>query len=443
MDNKQISFLKDFVSIQSVSTDSARVSKLYEAAEFLDHKLKSLGFETEILSKNGSPPLLMAYLFSKNKNAKTIGIYGHYDVQPESPVDKWLSPPFEMSIREGKIYARGVADNKGHITQNIFAVEALIDKDLKNNFIFILEGEEEVGSANFEYFVRQKSKVLKSVDVFFITDAEMFKKSVPQIYFGLRGIVYFELFVKTGEKDLHSGVYGNLVLNPCQVCAELISKMKDQKTQKILIPNFYDKIRPATVKELMYLKKSKFSLLEKQKEAMVKVLYPYDNKKYYLSTKIYPSLEMNGLVSGYTGEGSKTIIPCEAKMKFSFRLVEYQNPKEVVRVVKKFIADNMPRGVYWELKVLSSSSPFYCDIENEYVKMVSKVFKKHFNHDVVYNRSGGSIPAAEILFRLFKKPIILTGFTLPDDNIHASNENFDLEMFEKGTQALSDLYKTI
>jgi amidohydrolase len=435
-----INFFSDFVKIQSVSTDKNRFSEIKKAVSFLKDFLLSLGFSVKILEKEKAPPLILATLI-KDEKRKTIGIYGHYDVQPEDPVSEWQTPPFLLTQKKGKFYGRGVADNKGHIVQNLFAIKSLIEeKKLKNNIVFILEGEEETGSINFEDYVKEAKDVLSKVDVFYLTDTGMHQKNIPQIFYGLRGIIYFELTVKIGQRDLHSGVYGNRVYNPINVLAHLIAKIKDIKTGKILIPKFYEKVRKIEKEELLLLKKSLKSDEEEKKEASVFGLTEIEGFS-SLSSKIFPSFDCHGIVSGFIGEGQKTVIPKEAKVKFSFRLVEYQHPKEIESLVFDFVKENLPKEVRWELKCLSKSAPFYTDVNNQSVKQTNKILKDVFGNEVIFNLSGGSIPAAEILQRLYKKPIILTGFTLPDDNIHAPNENFDSEMFFLGIEALERIYE--
>ena len=434
-----INFFSDFVKIQSVSTEKNRFSEIEKAVSFLKNFLLILGFSVKILEKEKAPPLILATLI-KDEKAKTIGIYGHYDVQPEDPVSEWKKPPFLLTKKKGKFFGRGVADNKGHIVQNLFAIKSLIEaKKLKNNIVFILEGEEEVGSVHFEDYVKEAKDVLSKVDVFYLTDTGMHQKNVPQIFYGLRGIVYFELIVKIGKRDLHSGVYGNRVYNPINVLAYLIDKVKDIKTGKILIPKFYEKVRKIEKDELLLLKKTLKSNKEEKKEAGVFGLTEIEGFS-SLSSKIFPSFDCHGIISGFIGEGQKTVIPKEAKVKFSFRLVEYQDPKKIEAQVFDFVKENLPKEVKWELKCLSKSAPFYTDVKNEWVKKTVSILKDVFGNEVVLNRSGGSIPAAEILQRLYKKPIILTGFTLPDDNIHAPNENFDSEMFFLGIKALERIY---
>ncbi|MBI4009350.1 M20/M25/M40 family metallo-hydrolase [Candidatus Roizmanbacteria bacterium] len=438
-----LKLLKEFISIQTVSADSKRYGEILKAVNFLKKHLVNQGFKVEVLAEKKSPPLVAATKFV-SKEAKTICIYGHYDVQSEDPVDEWKTPPFQLTFSQGKLYGRGVADSKGHVIQNIVSINRLIETNrLNNNIICIFEGEEEVASKHFEGYMKKLSTILSKADVFYAVDMGMFKKDMPQIMYGLRGLVYFELEVEIGKRDLHSGIYGNRVYNPAQVISHLFSLMKDAKTHKVLIPGFYDKVRSISKKERKLLLKVSKSDAEQKKEAGVYDVISLDLKQPYLSSKIYPSLDINGMVSGYIREGEKTVIPRRAMVKFSCRLVEFQNPIEVQEKVSKFIEKEMPHGVHYDLKVLSKSAAFYTDIDNSYTQKTAEILSQVFDNETLLNRSGGSVGVAEILQRLFKKPVILLGFILPDANIHSPNENFDEEMFWKGIEALKSLYSNI
>ena len=440
--DKVIRTLSELVSIESVSTDPNKKGEIIKAVNFLKNELEKLHFEVKLIAADSFPPLLVAYKLQDPK-AKTIGIYGHYDVQPEDPVNEWNFKPFSLSSKNGKFYGRGVADNKGHIVQNLTALSTLAsNNNLKNNIVFLIEGEEEMGSVHFEKYARLAKDILSKVDVFYVTDMGMYKKDVPAIFYALRGIVFFELEIETGRKDLHSGIYGNLVFNPADVSSGLFSKIKDFQTNKVLIPGFYDDVREIPIKEKQLLSLVKRTEDEEKKEAEVYGLAPVDSKYPSLSSKIYPSLDVNGIVAGYTGQGTKTIIPRKITIKFSCRLVEHQDPNNIVKLVGEYLKKNMPEGVKYNLKVFERAAPFYTDIDSFYIKQAAEVLQLTFGGKTVFNRSGGSVPAAEVLQRLFKKPIILTGFILPDASIHAPDENFDSEMFWKGIEALIRIYST-
>ncbi|OGK14818.1 hypothetical protein A3C98_00295 [Candidatus Roizmanbacteria bacterium RIFCSPHIGHO2_02_FULL_37_15] len=444
-----LKLLSDFISIQSVSTDSNRHGEILKTVDFLKNKLKTMGFEVKVIGKDDPSPLIIGiyHLGSRRDQAgkrQTIGIYGHYDVQPEDPVKEWKSPPFRLTTKDGRIYGRGVADNKGHVIQNLVSIKRLIETNkLTNNIVFILEGEEEIGSTNFEKYSLEAKDILSKANVFYLTDTGMFRKNIPQIFYGLRGLVYFELTIETGTKDLHSGLWGNRVLNPPLVASQLFAKMKDDKTGRVLIPGFYDDVRTSSKRERGLLRAIARTDQGQIKEAGVYKMLSLDKKQPYLSAKIYPSLDINGFISGYTGEGLKTVIPSKATVKFSCRLVESQTPDKIEKLMNEFIAKNLPEGVKYDLKVLSKDHPFYTDIDNPYVKKTAEILANFFGNETRFNRSGGSIAAAEVLQKLFQKPVILTGFTLPDDSIHSANENFNEEMFFKGIEVLEIIYSQV
>lgn len=432
-----VDFLTKIISFQSISTDSKKEKEIFALVKFLRNFLEKEKFKIKIVGKKC--PLFIAKKFVSSK-AKTIGIYSHYDVQPAEPLNLWQSDPFKIKIRNGKIFARGIADDKGHLTQNIFAILSLLKENkLKNNIIFLFEGEEEIGSKNFSSYINQVSNILKNVDLFFITDVGMVKKNIPTIYYALRGIVYFEIEVWTGKKDLHSGVYGNLVYNPSQILFELFMKMRNLEG-KIRIPNFYKRVKKISERVKKMIALNVKTINEIKKIAEVHVLNPLDKNYPSISAKIYPSLEINGFYSGYIGEGSKTIIPNYAKAKFSIRLVEDQEPKEIINLVKRFIQNNVPKGVKYSLKVLVSARPFFSDYHHPYIIKTAKILEEEFLNKCVFIREGGSVPAAEILMSKFKKPVILTGFIREGANIHAPNENMDLDLFNKGIKVLNRIY---
>jgi acetylornithine deacetylase/succinyl-diaminopimelate desuccinylase-like protein len=400
MNNEIVKIFSDFISIQSIASDETKHLEILKAVEFLKKEIISLGFEAKTYRKGSCPPLIIAKKIV-SPNVKTIGVYAHYDVQPEDPVEQWDSPPFKLTARGGKFFGRGVADDKGHIIQTLVAINQLIDTNkLKNNLVLIFEGEEEIGSQNFEYLMNLAKKDLENVDVFYVLDMGMETSDQPEIFYGLKGLIGFGIEVRTSKQDLHSGVYGNKVNNSIQILAELFSKIKDSRTNKILIPHFYDKV--------------KFSP--------------------------HPSFDIHGIIGGYTGEGVKTIIPAVARAKFSFRLIEDQTPDEIEKLAKDFIESNLPKGIKYTLKTSGKLDAFYTDINNKYVKATDKIFTKIFGKKTKFSRSGGSIGAVATLARQFNKPLILTGFTLSDCNIHAPNENIDQEMFEKGIVSLEKIF---
>ncbi len=444
MNKKQVlQDLSQFISIQSVSADSSRFNEMNKAVTFLKEKLTKMGCEVHVTQDKDKPPLILGIL-NVPQAQKTIGIYGHYDVQHEEPVGEWNSNPYELTRKNGKLIGRGVADNKGHIMQNIVAVEELIaSRSLKNNIIFFIEGEEEIGSERLEGFVEQFADTLSTVDVFFVTDVGMYAKHIPQIIYALRGLVYFEIELKTGNSDLHSGVYGNAALNPIQLISTLFTQMKDTKTGEVLIPGFYDEVRNVSKKEMDLLEKGSISDQEFQKEMQAFTATTMRKVPSFLAPKIFPSLDVHGVVGGYTGEGPKTVIPKSVTAKFSCRLVEFQDVRKIEKLVKLFIKQHIPKGIQYEISTYSYDNPFYCSVEVPFLQKTAAILSDQFSRETVFMREGGSIPVAEIIQRKLKKPVILTGFILPDSNLHAPNENFDEEMFWKGITALKKIYEVL
>lgn len=440
MSKKQVlSDFKKFVSIKSYSTGDS-FSEIQSAVTFLSKLLSSIGCEVTIYEKKGFPPLIVAKL-DVNPGSNTIGIYGHYDVQPVNSPQQWETPPHTLTLKSGSFRGRGVADNKGHIIQNIHAISELRKSGtLHNNIVFIFEGEEETGSTNIDSYLTEAKNILSKVDVFYVTDVGMYSKTVPQIYYGLRGFVGFELTVSTAERNLHSGVYGNRVLNSAQVVFDLLSKMKDVHTGEVRIPGFYDNVRTIDKQERELLAKTQVSDTELQKEMNSFGVTGLKGKPAWVSSKIFPSLDVHGVIGGYTKVGLATIIPQSTTVKFSCRLVEHQSAKNIKKLIESFIENQLPKGVKYSLQDLSTDDPFYTSLENEYIQKTAKVLEEHFGSEVVYNRSGGSIPVTVSLQKLFGKPIVLTGFILPGENMHAPNENYDEEMFWEGIEVLKKLY---
>ncbi len=413
VNNQVLKLFSNLVSIQSVSADSKRHKEILKAANFVKKELIRLGCQVNLYQKENCPPLIIAKK-TVSSGAKTIGVYAHYDVQPEDPVVQWKTAPFKLTINNGKIFGRGTADDKGHLIQILEATRRLTRLrqgfgGQGNNLVFIFEGEEETGSGNFEKLIN-KDPLLKEIDVFYVMDFGMETSTQPEIFFGLRGLIAFELEVTVGKEDLHSGVYGNQIDNPVQIIAELFSKIKSSKTREIFIPGFYKNLKTVNRKNL------------------------------WTSTKIHPSFDVNGIIAGYVGEGVKTIIPALARAKFSFRLVENQTPDEVEKLVNDFIKKNLPGRVNYSLKTLGKLEPFYTDINNRFVEVTDRIFKEIFGKKSLFTRSGGSIGAAATLAKTFRKPLILTGFTLADCNIHSPNENFDEKMFWKGITAMEKIF---
>lgn len=447
--NEILKLLADFIAIESVSTDKNRASAMGQAGEFLVHTLTHMGFEVTAHRIADAPPFIIG-AYRVAEAYETMGIYGHYDVQPEDPVDAWHSPPFTLTRRDGKLYGRGVADDKGHIIQNIVALQQLIEtKKLNKNIVCFFEGEEESGNKHLNDFLAlDEARVLREPDVWLVTDMGASGSGEPQIWNGLRGIVYFEITIETSNKDAHSGIYGNRVHNPAQLLCDLFARMKDANSGVVRIPHFYDDIiflTPTEYASLLTQSDSDASLRARSGAHVLPITWgPFPGAPadipLALTSKLLPSLDIHGVWGGYMQDGVKTIIPARASAKFSCRIVAGQKPENIARLVHNFVSAHIPPGVSIKLTQKEGSEAFYTAVDNLWTKRIAGALEHTFNTPVRYNRSGGSIPAAQAFQQKFSKPVILTGFTLPDDNIHAPNENYDEKMFWKGIEALELIY---
>ncbi|TFB10426.1 dipeptidase [Candidatus Marinimicrobia bacterium MT.SAG.3] len=439
-ENRYLEELKEFVRIPSISADPEKVDKMIDCANWVKGQLDNMGMEnTEIIETEGHPSVYGEWCKAEGK--PTILIYGHYDVQPVDPVDLWDSPPFEPTVKNGGLYGRGTVDDKGQILLHMKAVEAHLqaEGELPINIKFLVEGEEEVGSVNLVPLIKENLEKLKA-DLILISDSSMFAKGMPSICYGLRGISYFELRVKGTNGDLHSGSFGGAVINPANALARIIAKLKDEKG-RILIPGIYDDVLPLTDEE-----RRVFANLPHDDEKYRKMLGApelFGEEGYSTLERVWarPCLDVNGFISGYTGEGAKTVIPAKASAKISLRLVPNQTPDRVEELFRKYIEEITPPSVEVEIETLHGGMPYISPIDNPIFDSVRDALKKGFKADTVAIREGGSIPIVTDFTELLKSPVILIGFGLPDENAHAPNEWIDLENYQKGILSMAYLYE--
>ena len=439
-ENRYLEELKEFVRIPSISVDPEKVDKMIDCANWVKGQLDNMGMEnTEIIETKGHSSVYGEWC--KAEGQPTILIYGHYDVQPVDPVDLWDSPPFEPTVRNGGLYGRGTVDDKGQILLHMKAVEAHLraEGELPINIKFLVEGEEEVGSANLVPLIKDNLEKLKA-DLILISDSSMFAKGMPSICYGLRGISYFELRVKGTNGDLHSGSFGGAVINPANALARIIAKLKDENG-RILIPGIYDDVLPLTDEE-----RKVFANLPHDDEKYRKMLGApelFGEEGYSTLERVWarPCLDVNGIISGYTGEGAKTVIPAKASAKISLRLVPNQTPDRVEELFRKYIEEIAPPSVEVEIETLHGGMPYISPIDNPIFDSVREALKKGFKADTVAIREGGSIPIVTDFTELLKSPVILIGFGLPDENAHAPNEWIDLENYQKGIISMAYLYE--
>ena len=429
--------LKTFLRIPSISTLSEHKPDIRRAAEFALNELRAAGMTTaELIEGEGNPLVYAEWLGAPGK--PTILFYGHYDVQPADPLDEWKSPPFEPEVRGNDIFARGAVDDKGQVYIQIKAVEGLLKTTgkLTVNVKFLLEGEEETGGANIEAYVKTKPPRLKA-DAAVVCDTEMFAPELPTICVGLRGMVYYELFVQGADHDLHSGVYGGAAPNPILAISEILCALKDRDGH-INIPGFYDRVVPPSAKERAAWASLPFDVKEyTEKEMGAKELVGEPEVPLFERVWARPTLEVHGIRGGFTAEGAKTVIPARAVAKISTRLVADQRVDESVAQFKAAVAVVCPKGVTAEVKMLHSGEPSLTNPDNPFIHASAEAMKQVFGKETVYIRSGGSIPIVGVFDRYLGIPSVMMGFGLPDDNLHAPNEKFHLPNFYRGIEAVA------
>ena len=437
--NRYINELKEFLSIPSISNDPKNQADMRDCANFLRDQLKDIGFQqTKIFPTNGHPIVFGEWLGAPGK--PTLLFYGHYDVQPVEPLELWTSKPFEPTIHQGEIYARGSVDDKGQVWMNLKVIEAYLKTQgsLPINIKVLIEGEEEVGSTNLENFIYSHQEMLKS-DAALISDTPMFKHGLPSIGYGLRGLAYFQLDITGSYHDLHSGSFGGAVINPNFALAQIILSLKDEKG-RILIPGFYDDVVPLTTKEKIEMSKLPFNEKTFCKDFGVPKLFGEQGHKTLERIWARPTLEVNGMSGGFIGEGSKTVIPACAMAKISMRLVPNQDPKHVAQLFENYLQNITPPSVTLKMKYLNGGKPWITPIDHPTIQAASRAFKKGYGTTPVFIREGGSIPVVAILAEILDIPTALMGIGLPDSNTHAPNEKLNLTNFKNGTISIAHFF---
>lgn len=433
--NSFLRTLEEFVSIPSVSTKPENKNDIQATAQWIENRLHAIGItQTEIFPTPGNP-IVYAEKESPASNAPTVLIYGHYDVQPAEPLELWQTPAFSPTIRGENLFARGASDMKGQVAASLFAVESLLQAgDLPVNIKFILEGEEEIGSPNLVPFIREHKDLLKC-DVCLNPDTGMIAADIPTITYALRGLAYFELRVYGPKQDLHSGVFGGAVHNPAIVLSELIAGMHDGNGH-ITLPGFYDRVLPLSDEERTELSRLPMDDSFYMKQTGVPAVYGEAGYTSVERTGARPSLDVNGIYSGFIDEGSKTIIPAWAMAKISMRLVARQRPDEVYAGLKQYLEEHAPNTVRWELTQLGSGSASISDIHHPATQALTAAMTEVFGKAPVYKREGGSVPIVADMQEILGIDSILTGFGLADDNIHSPNEKLHLPTWYRGIDTL-------
>lgn len=423
--------LIEFVSIPSVSTDPEKKTEMQRAAQWVANQMHSLGFENVKILPTARHPVVYGESLKAGSDKPTVLIYGHYDVQPAEPLELWGTPPFEPTQQGENLYGRGASDMKGQVVASLKAVEAYAHTgDLPINVKFIIEGEEEIGSPSLEKFLTENKDMLSS-DFAINPDTGMIGADTPTITYGLRGLAYFELRVTGPEHDLHSGIFGGAVHNPAQALCELIAGMHDGNG-RVTLPGFYDSVRSLDDEERAELARLPLDETFYLKQTGAPELFGETGYTAYERVGARPTLEVNGLLSGFTKEGSKTVLPAKAMAKISMRLVPDQNPDEVYKQFMRYLEENAPPTIRWELEDLNQGDAAITDCTMPGVVALSQAMEATWGKNPVYKREGGSVPVVAQMQKILGIESVLTGFGLPDDNLHAPNEKIHLPTFFNG-----------
>ena len=440
--DRYVEELKQFLAIPSVSALPQHAADVRRAAEWTAAALRNAGVDNaRLIDTPGNPVVYGEWLNAPGK--PTILFYGHYDVQPVDPVELWTTPPFEATVRDGEIYARGAADDKGQVFMHIKAVEAFLKNGhgLPCNMKFFIEGEEEVGSVHLDEFVRSHHEQL-AADVVVISDTAMFDRGVPSICYSLRGLTYFQIDLRGSKSDLHSGIFGGAVANPAFVLAQVIAQLKD-RSGRIRIPGFYDDVLEISPEERAEWKKLPFNETRYRKELGAPKLFGETGYTTLERVWARPTLEVNGLLSGFTGEGAKTVLPATAMAKISMRLVPNQDPKKIGDLFEEYVRKISPKTVELKITRMHGGKPWMAAFDNKYVRAAGRAIEQGFGKAPVFTREGGSIPVVSTFQQELGLPSVLFGVGLPDDRLHAPDEKLDLGNFHNGIIASAYLYQEI
>ena len=428
--------LKSLLRIPSISTLPEHKGDCRRAAETIASELARIGFEhIRLIETQGNPLVYADWLHAAGK--PTALFYGHYDVQPTDPENEWLSPPFEPTERDGDLYARGACDDKGQVWAQIKALESLMAAtgSLPINVRLLLEGDEEVGGEGIAAYVASRPADLKA-DFALVSDTELFAPGLPTLCVGLRGMIYTELEVRGARTDLHSGMYGGAAPNPFFALAQMLARLKDEEGH-ILIPGFYDEILPPSPEELAAWRSLPFD--EEQyriSEVGSRALVGEAGYTVLERTWARPTLDVHGIPGGFTGAGAKTVIPAKALAKVSMRLVPGMTQAKTFALYKDYVAKIAPAGVTVEVRLIHSGDPCLIRVDNPYIQAATRALEEVWGRKTVFIRSGGSIPIVGDFDRHLAIPSVMMGFGLPDDNIHAPKEKFNLKNFELGIESV-------
>ena len=429
----------DLLRIPSVSAKSEHKEDMTRCAEAVKKSLLASGCDkAEVMPTAGHPVVYGEKII--DPKAPTVLVYGHYDVQPAEPLELWHSGPFDPVVKDGKVFARGSADDKGQFYMHVKALEILTQTNsMTTNIKFLIEGEEEVGSPNLASFVANNKNLLKA-DVILISDSSMLSMENPSLDTGVRGLSYIEVEVTGANRDLHSGTYGGAVANPITILAQMIASCHDENNH-ITIPGFYDDVAIATKEERELLNKAPYDEKEYMDDLGVKELWGEKGYSTYERTGIRPTLEVNGIWGGYTGEGAKTVLPSKAYAKISARLVPNQSSDKITEILLKYFKSIAPASVEVKAALHHGGEPYMTPIDSKGYLSASKAVEATFGKAPIPVRGGGSIPICSILEKELGIKIVFMGFGLDNDNLHSPNEKYNIENYYKGIETIPYFHK--
>ncbi|MFD3261343.1 dipeptidase [Paenibacillus lentus] len=434
--------LKQLLTIPSISALSEHKPDIAKAADWIADSLSSAGLEhVEIIPTKGHPIIYADHLHAPGK--PTVLVYGHYDVQPVDPLHLWETPPFEPTIRDGKLYARGATDDKGQLYLHIKAVEAILkeEKQLPVNIKFCIEGEEEIASPNLPPYLDEHKEKL-AADVVLISDTALLEPGKPAICTGLRGLCSLEVTVQTANTDLHSGTFGGGVPNALHAMVALLASLHDDKG-RVAVEGFYEGVPELTPALREEFAKQQFNEEKLKSDLGLDTLYGEDGYNFVERTGARPTLELNGVYGGFQGEGSKTVIPKEAHAKITCRLVGNQDPQDILDKIEAHLKQHIQPGAKLNVVQVEKARAFTIDPSDLMLQKAADAYERVYGTRALFTNDGGSIPIVETLSRVLNAPAVMMGFGLPDENLHAPNEHFNLENFDKGLLTIVDYLKSL
>jgi acetylornithine deacetylase/succinyl-diaminopimelate desuccinylase-like protein len=428
--------LKEYIRIPSISTDPAYKDDVLRAADFLVDKMRAAGLSAERLPTGGHPLVYGEWLGAPGK--PTLLFYGHYDVQPVDPVDLWRNPPFEPTVEGDKLVARGATDDKGQSYTHVKGVGAMLAErgTLPVNVKFLVEGEEEAGGESIERFVREDAGKKLACDCVMISDSSLFAPGQPGLIYGLKGLAYMEMKVTGPDRDLHSGTFGGAIWNPLNAMAHIIDRLRDAKSGKVLIPGFYDGVRPLAQWERDEWAKLPFDQASYARGLGVETVFGEEGYSTRERTWGRPTCDVNGIFGGYMGKGAKTVLPSWGGAKVSMRLVPDQEPKKIASLFTDYVQSVAPMGVKVEVTYLHGADPVIVEAQGPVVDAAMAAMQDIWGARPVRIREGGSIPIVSAFSQVLRSPVLLLGFGLNDDGLHSPNEKFNISHFYKGIRSV-------